>query len=46
VFNQVQIGNKGRSIIWQDYDIDFCADSLRLKFYKDIAPEILYDLSV
>ncbi|MFI3189384.1 hypothetical protein BCS42_06080 [Crenothrix sp. D3] len=34
VFNQVQIGNKGRSIIWQDYDIDFCADSLRLKFYS------------
>jgi hypothetical protein len=31
VFNQVQIGNKGRSIIWKDYDIDFCADSLRLK---------------
>ena len=33
VFNQVQIGNKGRSIIWQEQDIDFCADSLRLKFY-------------
>jgi hypothetical protein len=32
VFNQVQIGNKGRSIIWQEQDIDFCADSLRLKF--------------
>ena len=32
VFNQVKIGNKGRSIIWQEYDIDFCADSLRLKF--------------
>ncbi|MDO9049005.1 MAG: DUF2442 domain-containing protein [Methylobacter sp.] len=34
VFNQVQIGNKGRSIIWQEQDIDFCADSLRLKFYQ------------
>lgn len=34
VFNQVQIGNKGRSIIWQEQDIDFCADSLRLKFYS------------
>ncbi|MGZ8157472.1 MAG: DUF2442 domain-containing protein [Methylobacter sp.] len=33
IFNQVQIGNKGRSIIWQEQDIDFCADSLRLKFY-------------
>ena len=33
VFNKVQIGNKGRSIIWQEYDIDFCADSLRLKFF-------------
>jgi len=32
VFNQVRIGNKGRSIIWQEQDIDFCADSLRLKF--------------
>jgi hypothetical protein len=31
VFNQVQIGHNGRSIIWQDQDIDFCADSLRLK---------------
>lgn len=31
IFNQVQIGNKGRSIIWKEYDIDFCADSLRLK---------------
>jgi hypothetical protein len=46
VFNQVQIGNKGRSIIWQEYDIDFCADSLRLKFYKNIAPEMLYKPSV
>jgi hypothetical protein len=32
VFNQVQIGHKGRSIIWKEQDIDFCADSLRLKF--------------
>ncbi|WP_019865761.1 DUF2442 domain-containing protein [Methylovulum miyakonense] len=32
VFNQVQIGNKGRSIIWQEQAIDFCAGSLRLKF--------------
>jgi len=32
VFSQVRIGNKGRSIIWQEQDIDFCADSLRLKF--------------
>jgi hypothetical protein len=32
VFKQVQIGSKGRSIIWQTQDIDFCADSLRLKF--------------
>ena len=31
VFEQVQIGNKGRSIIWPTQDIDFCADSLRLK---------------
>lgn len=30
IFNSVKIGHKGRSIIWQDYDIDFCADSLRL----------------
>ncbi len=29
VFNSVQIGNRGRSIIWQELDIDFCADSLR-----------------
>ena len=34
VFGQVQIGNKGRSIVWQEQDIDFCADSLRLKFYQ------------
>jgi len=34
IFNSVKIGNKGRSIIWQEYDIDFCADSLRLKFEK------------
>ena len=32
VFSQVRIGDKGRSIIWQEQDIDFCADSLRLKF--------------
>ena len=32
VFGKVQIGNKGRSIVWQEQDIDFCADSLRLKF--------------
>jgi hypothetical protein len=31
-FNQVQIGHKGRSIIWPEQDVDFCADSLRLKF--------------
>ena len=34
VFNQVQIGNKGRSIVWHEQDIDFCADGLRLKFYQ------------
>ena len=34
VFGKVQIGNKGRSIVWQEQDIDFCADSLRLKFYQ------------
>ena len=33
VFSQVQIGDKGRSIEWQKQDIDFCADSLLLKFY-------------
>ncbi len=31
-FNQVEIASNGRSIIWRDFDIDFCADSLRLKF--------------
>lgn len=31
-FNQVQIASNGRSIIWHNFDIDFCADSLRLKF--------------
>jgi hypothetical protein len=31
VFNSVQIGNRGRSIIWREFDIDFCADSLRNK---------------
>lgn len=34
VFNQVQIGNKGRSIVWHEQDIDFCADGLRLEFYQ------------
>ncbi|MFZ2726100.1 MAG: DUF2442 domain-containing protein [Methylococcaceae bacterium] len=34
IFNAVKIGNKGRSIIWAEQDIDFCADSLRLKFSK------------
>jgi hypothetical protein len=34
IFSQVQIGNKGRSIIWKEHNIDFCADSLRLKFYQ------------
>lgn len=37
VFNQVQIGNKGRSIIWPIQDIDFCADSLRLKYIQSKA---------
>lgn len=32
IFNQVQIGNKRRSIVWKEQDIDFCADGLRLKF--------------
>jgi len=31
VFKQVAIDNKGRSLIWQEQDIDFCADGLRLK---------------
>ncbi len=34
-FNQVEIGNNERSIIWREFDIDFCADSLRLKFYQE-----------
>ena len=34
VFNQVEIGNKGRSIVWKKYDIDFCADALRFKFRR------------
>jgi hypothetical protein len=34
VFGKVQIGNKGRSIVWPEQDIDFCADSLRLRFYQ------------
>ena len=42
--------NIGRSIIWKAQNIDFCADSLRLKFYlapeKDGTPETLYDLFV
>lgn len=36
-FNQVQIGHKGRSILWPEQDIYFCADSLRLKFYSSQA---------
>lgn len=32
VFAQVAIDNKGRSIVWKEQDIDFCADSLRLKY--------------
>jgi hypothetical protein len=35
LFNQVEIGKKGRSIIWQAQDVDFCADSLRLKYTHD-----------
>jgi hypothetical protein len=34
-FKKVEIGNNGRSIIWREFDIDFCADSLRLKFYQE-----------
>ena len=34
VFSQVQIGHNNRSIVWQEQDIDFCADSLRLKFHQ------------
>lgn len=30
VFNNVQIGNRGRSIVWHEFDIDFCADILRM----------------
>ncbi len=33
VFKQVCIDNKGRSILWKEQDIDFCADALRLKFH-------------
>lgn len=29
LFKQVKIGNRGRSIIWERFDIDFCADALR-----------------
>ncbi|MCX7089128.1 MAG: DUF2442 domain-containing protein [Methylococcales bacterium] len=32
IFNSVKIGKKGRYIIWSEYNIDFCAGSLRLKF--------------
>ena len=32
IFNQVEIGHNGRSIVWKQFDIDFCADALRLKF--------------
>ncbi len=32
IFNQVEIGSRGRSILWKKQDIDFCADSLRYKF--------------
>ena len=31
VFKQVSIDNKGRSIVWQEQNIDFCADGLRLQ---------------
>ena len=34
VFDQVQIGSQGRSIIWPEQDIDFCADGLRLKYIQ------------
>ena len=37
VFNQVQVGSHGRSIIWPIQDIDFCADGLRLKFIQSKA---------
>jgi hypothetical protein len=33
VFKQVSVDNKGRSILWEAQDIDFCADALRLKFH-------------
>ncbi len=33
VFKQVSIDNKGRSILWEAQDIDFCADALLLKFH-------------
>ncbi len=35
VFNQVEIGRRGRTIIWTKYDIDFCADSLRFSNSKN-----------
>lgn len=31
-FRQVQIGRKGLSIMWREYQIDFCADCLRSKY--------------
>ena len=31
VFMQVSIDNTGRSIVWKEQNIDFCADALRLK---------------
>ncbi|MBS4052706.1 DUF2442 domain-containing protein [Methylomonas rivi] len=37
VFDQVQIGGQGRSIIWPEQDIDFCADGLRLKYIQSKA---------
>jgi hypothetical protein len=33
VFKKVCIDNKGRSIVWKEQDIDFCADGLRLKHH-------------
>ena len=39
VFNQVEIGHRGRSIIWTKYDIDFCADSLRFSNTKNLNEE-------
>ena len=36
VFGAVQIGARGRSIVWND-KVDFCADALRLKFGRRAA---------